>query len=619
MTSRLRARRRATPRSGVRPAATIATAALLLTLGGLPALAVDDAPADGASVTTTDNPDPADGAPADSAPTDSAPADGASADSAPTDETPTDDTDAAPVVPVDDAGTSPVAPVDSSPTSTDTDADVDADTDDGADPGPAPATTMLAASETPAISIRLPDGSTSATLPSDATSFDVVVDVTGCYDDGSIRMFAYGYPYTFRPTTDYGLWGREWFAIPYTDPDQDGRGSYTVTFDMVDVDGVPLTGHFQLLTAAFQGMSCFGSGGQSNVLDLTVATVVAPSWQTAMLPVMRAGEPVEALLVASDATAYAVTAGALPDGVELDPATGALSGTPRAAGSYSVTITATSASGGSTPATFTGTVAVAEPTAAPVVSTPSVRTTSAVVAWGWTPGTTWQYRTGTGGTWSAWTATSEPGATLTGLKPGTAYTVEVRALDASGIRPVSAATSVPFTTAAAPVLPGTAAAIELGASVGDPVAGAPASVTATGLLPGSSWTIVLRSTPQVLARGTAPGSGALLEQVVIPEGLEPGWHSLTLTGTAQDGSPLSRVLWFEVTATGVLAATSDVEPVVTAPQSPAVAAPAAARPAPTRELAATGADSAGVAALTALGLIGLGAVTLTARRRFATR
>lgn len=614
MTSRLRARRRATHRSGIRPAATVAAAALLLTLGGLPALAVDDAPVDGAPVTTTDAADPTDSTPT---------------DSTPTDDTPPDDTDTSPVVPVDDTDTSPVddtdtsplPPVDDSPTSTDTDTDVvddiDDDVDDDTDSDPAPGTDAPTQPETPAITIRFPDGSTSATLATDATSFDVVVDVTGCYDDGSIRMFAYGYPYTFRPTTDYGLWGREWLAIPYTDPDHDGRGSYTVSFDTVDVQGTPLEGEFWFRTAAFQGMSCFGSGGESNDLRITVQDDVAPSWQTASLPAMRAGEPVEALLVASDATAYTVTAGALPDGVVLDPATGALTGTPRAAGPYSVTITATSASGGSTPATFTGTVAAAEPTTAPVVSKPSVRTTSAVVAWAWTPGTTWQYRTGTGGTWSAWTATSEPGATLTGLTPGTAYTVEVRALDASGVRPVSAATSVRFTTAAAPVLPDTAAAIELGAAVGDPVAGAPATVTATGLLPGSSWTIVLRSTPQVLARGTAPGSGALLEQVVIPEGLEPGWHSLTLTGTAQDGSALSRVLWFEVTADGVLAATSDVEPVVAAPRPAAV--PAAATPAVARELAATGADTAGVGGLTALGLIGLGAVAVAARRRLATR
>lgn len=53
---------------------------------------------------------------------------------------------------------------------------------------------------------------------------------------------------------------------------------------------------------------------------------------------------------------FAVTAGALPAGVTLDPTTGALSGTPRAAGPWSFTITA-NAGGVTTTQSYSGTVA----------------------------------------------------------------------------------------------------------------------------------------------------------------------------------------------------------------------------------------------------------------------
>ena len=54
---------------------------------------------------------------------------------------------------------------------------------------------------------------------------------------------------------------------------------------------------------------------------------------------------------------FAVTAGALPAGVTLAAATGVLSGTPSAAGSYSFTITATDAYGNSGSAAYTLTIA----------------------------------------------------------------------------------------------------------------------------------------------------------------------------------------------------------------------------------------------------------------------
>lgn len=57
------------------------------------------------------------------------------------------------------------------------------------------------------------------------------------------------------------------------------------------------------------------------------------------------------------APTFAVTAGSLPAGVSLAPATGILSGTPSAAGAYSFTVTATDVYGNSGSAAYTLTIA----------------------------------------------------------------------------------------------------------------------------------------------------------------------------------------------------------------------------------------------------------------------
>lgn len=66
------------------------------------------------------------------------------------------------------------------------------------------------------------------------------------------------------------------------------------------------------------------------------------------------GSPISYTLSASNApTSYALASGTLPSGLSLDTTTGLISGTPTAAGSTSVTVTATNAGGTSAPATIT--------------------------------------------------------------------------------------------------------------------------------------------------------------------------------------------------------------------------------------------------------------------------
>ena len=112
--------------------------------------------------------------------------------------------------------------------------------------------------------------------------------------------------------------------------------------------------------------------GTSTDYVITVSRAfVAPGFTDAALGSMQVGvvfaDSVSA--VGTPVIGYAVTSGALPAGIALDPATGAVTGTPTAPGAYDVTISATSPYAAAT-ARITGTVLAAP--IAPVVPTPTV-------------------------------------------------------------------------------------------------------------------------------------------------------------------------------------------------------------------------------------------------------
>lgn len=101
--------------------------------------------------------------------------------------------------------------------------------------------------------------------------------------------------------------------------------------------------------------------------------------------------------------------------------------------------------------------------------------------------------------------------------------------------------------------------LNMAAGVGDLVAGSTVAIVADGLATTASYEVVLRSTPQTLASGVAV-AGAVNTSVTIPAGLEAGWHSLTFTSTAADGTAVSNVLYFEISSTGVLLETTSTKP-----------------------------------------------------------
>ena len=129
--------------------------------------------------------------------------------------------------------------------------------------------------------------------------------------------------------------------------------------------------------------------------------------------------------------------------------------------------------------------------------------------------------------------------------------------------------------------------LDLQAIVGGPVAGAPVILEGQGLAPGSTMTLVLRSTPQTLTQGTASALGNVSTRAQLPA-IPAGRHILTLTGTAPDGSLFSLVQSFTVGSDGTFLT-------IGAPTGTHIGG-----------LAATGPS----AALHWTGVVGLGALTL---------
>lgn len=101
--------------------------------------------------------------------------------------------------------------------------------------------------------------------------------------------------------------------------------------------------------------------------------------------------------------------------------------------------------------------------------------------------------------------------------------------------------------------------LTINASTGQLVAGSTVAVVASGLQATAPYEVVVRSTPQTIGTGNAV-SGAVNTSVTLPAGLEAGWHSLTFSSTAADGSAMTSVAYFKVSASGTLLATSTTIP-----------------------------------------------------------
>jgi len=124
--------------------------------------------------------------------------------------------------------------------------------------------------------------------------------------------------------------------------------STTVTFN-VRVKGDAAIGA-QINNGADWGAENFYAGGKSNIVTVTVAQTPCPAItiSPAALPAGQVGSAYGVNFVQAGGTSpvtYSVDAGVLPGGVVLNSATGALSGTPAAAGAFGFTLRVTDANG----------------------------------------------------------------------------------------------------------------------------------------------------------------------------------------------------------------------------------------------------------------------------------
>lgn len=109
---------------------------------------------------------------------------------------------------------------------------------------------------------------------------------------------------------------------------------------------------------------------------------------------------------------------------------------------------------------------------------------------------------------------------------------------------------------AAPGVVSPAIHLDLKAKAGDEVAGAPVLIEGQGLQPGSTYSLVMRSTPTTVTTGTVSGGGRFSTTVNLPAGIAPGNHTITLTAIGSDGSTLSLVTTFVVSSAGTFTSIS---------------------------------------------------------------
>lgn len=247
---------------------------------------------------------------------------------------------------------------------------------------------------------------------------------------------------------------------------------------------------------------------------------------------------------------YALSEGSMPEGFTVNPRSGEITGTPTVTGEYSFTVTARNIIGA---APMPIALSVLQPPTKPILTLAPSALVGSVVN-GFTASEGYPLPT-----FFVASGSLPPGVTLnktTGKISGSptaagSFSFTIGAVSTSGSNTSSIANFDVLD-------PG--ANFEINASIGDEFAEAAISVQSEGMMPNVSYKVVVRSTPQTVASGTTTWSGAIFANFTIPDGLEPGWHSITLTTQAADGSEFEEVSWFEITANGILETLSDTQP-----------------------------------------------------------
>ena len=127
--------------------------------------------------------------------------------------------------------------------------------------------------------------------------------------------------------------------------------------------------------------------------------------------------------------------------------------------------------------------------------------------------------------------------------------------------------------------------------------------TATNFQSGSTVTFTIASTPTLLGTAVADSSGTATLTAPLPSGIEAGTHTVTASGIAADGTPVSTGTQGTVSPAAAAAANGSAAPATTAATGGG-------------SLARTGSDSSGLVKMGVLLVaLGGGAVLITRKRR----
>lgn len=263
-----------------------------------------------------------------------------------------------------------------------------------------------------------------------------------------------GTPFTFNITTDPAATSFSSNSLP------DGL---SLNADTGVITGVPTTPGITAVTLTATN----GSGSGSGPLQITInSSASAPVMSSAAVAPGRVGVEFSFTLAASNTpTSFVVTQGNLPAGLMLDAATGAISGTPSAAGQTKVWVAASNVAGGRGPAVEM-LFDIARALNVPVI-------TSNGSAPGQV-GATFQYQTVATNAPTSYTATTLPDGlsfnTSTGVISGipstettTPFEVTLTAVNADG---ASAPKVLAISIAPAPATPKITSALKTGGRVG---------------------------------------------------------------------------------------------------------------------------------------------------------
>ncbi|GAA1830069.1 Ig domain-containing protein [Agromyces salentinus] len=357
--------------------------------------------------------------------------------------------------------------------------------------------------------------------------------------------------------------------------------------------------------------------GVRTLVEIVVEVRNTPVWVSESLGLLRQGDAVDPALalVATDATGYALTAGALPDGLSL-AADGTISGTPTAMGAYAFTVEATN-----------GDVVVARDFAGDVNAPLAVWSTTSLEPLHVNVAASVALAAEHAVSFAVTDGSLPDGLALAadGLISGTptlagTFEVEVTATNATdeGVaRSFTIVVDEPVIT------------ISLDAEPGDAASGVDVTVTGSGLAPDEAFDVTLFSDPIVVSSGVVAADGTIDVAASLPEVVPFGAHELRVTAVGADGEPFTSSVWFSVGEGGEIVEISTdgpvaeptrtpVEPVDPDPTAPDPAAPDPAPAAVTAPsgIAATGVESSPWAVAAGLLLV-LGAGLAFARRRAA--